>query len=162
MFSTGRIMLVASVAAMLLATGGCVSSGTHNKALASLAQTRTELQESRVSASMFERDNTRLKTGMVALADRCRSAQMRIRGLTRAISQIKADEGQVADALNKLYQAVSAQTTSTAALQAATSPLAGEINDIQATTMALLEESAAPPQPVIGPMTLSATAAPAP
>ena len=127
---------------MLVSLGGCVSSATHKKALASLELARVELQQERATKDMLEQDNTRLKAGLVALADRCQSAQVRIRSLKAAVSRLKVHQKRVADALDTLYQVVSAQAGSTAALEAASSPLAGGMDKIQAKTAALLEEPA--------------------
>jgi len=98
---------------------------------------------------MVQQENARLKTGLSALSDRCRSAQTKIRSLNAMISRLKVDEGRLVAAVDKLYQLVSAQTGTTAALQASTSPLAGEINDLQAQTTALLQPAPAPPQSVV-------------
>lgn len=159
MLSSGRFMVCASVAGMLVSLGGCVSSATHKKTLASLDHARAELQRVRADRNVLEQDNTRLKGGLTALANRCRSARMRVLALNAAVSRLKVHQKRVAGALDKLYQAVSSQTGSTAALEAASSPLANEMADIQAKTAALLREPPTPPQGTVATTALDVSSA---
>ena len=146
MLASNRIIVCLTVAGVLASLGGCVSSATHNKVLASRDALQLKVRE-------VNNENSRLKTGLLALAKRCQSAQTRIRSLAGAVSRLKTDERRVAEALDNLYRLVSAQAGSTAALNAATAPLLAEIDGLRAQTAALLSK------PVSQPLGLSETTA---
>lgn len=160
MLVRSRMIVCATVAGVMVSLGGCVSNSTHKKTLADLNQTRAGLQQERTARGLAEQDNARLKAGLLALSDQCRSAQTQIRTLNAAVVRIKVGERRVAETLDKLYQLVSAQAGSTAALQASSSPLAGEIDDIQARTAALLKPPASQPQDALNQPALSIAADP--
>ena len=146
-----RVLVVPAVAALLLSTGGCVLQSTHNEALAKLAATEVELQQTQTDLqatqmakadiegryTVSQAENVRLKSGVETLSSGLSATATMVQAVDASVTQINTTGADVSTRLASLQQIVSAQMTTIAALTQAMGPLKSDMNALQAKLLAL-------------------------
>ena len=136
-------------AVLLVSTGGCVvSKATHEKALAKLAATETDL---RFTQDRFQRattENARLRSGLGRLTDDCGSTSLQVKSAQEGLVRMKSNEGRITECLVELQSVVRSQAGALTGLAATIKRLEDQLVDLRKQAATLAEEpAAAPPIP---------------
>ena len=132
--------------ALLVSTGGCVLSSTHQKVLATLDQTERKLQQTETTLAVSEKakadlagryvlceaENDRLKKGVSALAGDLGATAAKVQSIGSSVAKLQTEGADVATMLSQLQGAVAAQRTTIASLSQALAPLKQDVEALRA------------------------------
>ena len=146
MVKLARIPAGLVAVALLLSTGGCVLSSTHQKVLTTLSETKQKLQQTETDLAVSEKahadlagryvlceaENGRLKKGVATLAGDLGATAARVQMVGSSVVKLETEGADVATMLSQLQGAVAAQGTTIAALARTIAPLTAEIETLRA------------------------------
>ena len=119
---------------------------THDKVVAQLGMTETELQQSQT-------DNARMKSGLGVLADGFSVTAGKVKTMGTSVEKLQSEGSDVAARLSELQAVVTAHVAALTKLTAAMGPLKDQVDALHAKTAALAGRpapvKAAPPEPMV-------------
>ena len=151
MAKSARILASMTALTLLVSTGGCVMRSTHQKVLATLAETEGRLQRTEANLTATEQakadlagqyalsqaDNERLKGGLAAAVSDLEATAAKVQTADASVVKLKTASAEVSAKLSRLQQAVADQRTTITALAQAIAPLKDEVQALRAKLSAL-------------------------